>query len=128
MTENFIKNYQRTPEPIQAAIVTDSTAERIANWCGGSWGHEREVETYLEVVVPNIAGNLKARENQFVIRTANGRFYVMTQEEFVKAGYVEYEYEIDVEARLKDVVGDDFTIAKSFTPHYVPRGKHPFAG
>ena len=128
---DFIKQLRRTPEPIEAALVAEHTAEKIALWCGGSYGHERDrgVDSYLEVVVPNIEGNQKAHVNQYVVRKPNGRFYVMTQAEVIEAGYEEYgkrESGIDVDARLKAVVGDDFTLAQKFTPHYAARNS-PFS-
>jgi hypothetical protein len=116
---DFIERRRRKPDYIETAQVTEHTAKRIAIWCGGSWGHERDrgSDTYLEIVVPNIAGNLKAHVNDYVVRKEDGRFYVMKPAEMT-------EYEIMGQREGIKVV--DLTETPKLTPHYVPRGKHPF--
>lgn len=131
----IFENFHRTPEPIQGAQVAEHTAAEIATWCGGTWGHERDrgVDSYLEVVVPNIEGNLKAHVNDWVVRKANGRFYVMKAADLKEQGYKKSGARIDGITTVKQ---PDFEIPKdlpggsdlvqSFTPHYVARGQHPF--
>lgn len=132
MTE-VAKRYRRKPAEIQAAQVAEHTAEAIALWCGGSWGHERDrgVDSYLEIIVPNVKGNLKARVNNYVVRKGDGRFYVMTEDEMVAEDYIEItayrqvgsRSEVLHEAAVEGVLPP---APEQKTPHYVRRGQHPF--
>lgn len=128
--EALIERRRRKPVYIETALVTEHTAERVALWCGGSWGHERDrgSDSYLELIVPNIEGNKKAHVNDYVVRKEDGRFHVMKQ-----ADMLEYE-KMGVRGELVDHMGNEYPKAptgasgispKPSTPHYVPRGQYP---
>lgn len=131
---SIIEHFRRKPEYIEAALVQEHTAKEIATWCGGQVGREQDrgVDSYLELTVPNVDGNLKARVNSYVVRNEEGRFTVMTAAEMVSKGYETFAQSVEAleaDARLKAVGSDDFKPDESFkplTPHYVPRGRHPF--
>jgi hypothetical protein len=110
---DIVKRLRLKPRDIEAGQVTDQTVEKLAKWCGGSWSHERDrgVDTYLELIVPNVDGNQKAHDNDYVVRKDNGRFYVMKPAELEE--YEEYGTRLAPENT-------------GLTPHYVARGKHPF--
>jgi hypothetical protein len=124
MMSNVVKQYRRKPEHIEAALVSEHTVKEIAIWCGGTYGHERDrgVDSYLELIVPNVGGNLKARTNQYVVRKADGRFYVFTEIQLKEQG--EYE-EVGARETPKAVSEGDFELTPKHTPHYVPRGQYP---
>lgn len=133
---DFITQLRRDPEPIEAAQVKEHTAEKIALWCGGDWSHQRDrgVDTYLEVVVPNIEGNQKAHVNDYVVRKTNGRFYVMTGAQMADEGYKEYgkrELSSAKRAQIEEVMGvsspkDQMGRVQPLTPHYAARNS-PFS-
>jgi hypothetical protein len=113
MMTDIVKRLRLKPEEIEAGQVNDRTVKQLAKWCGGSWSHERDrgVDTYLELIVPNVEGNQKARDNDYVVRKEDGRFYVMKEDQLTK--YEEYGKRLAPETT-------------GLTPHYVARGKHPF--
>jgi hypothetical protein len=122
---NVVKQYRRKPEHIEAALVSEHTVKEIAIWCGGTYGHERDrgVDSYLELVVPNVSGNLKARTNQYVVRKADGRFYVFTEIQLKEQG--EYE-EVGAHEYPKEIMlNENVNLTPKHTPHYVPRGQYP---
>jgi hypothetical protein len=113
MMTDIVKRLRLIPEDIEAGQVAEHTVKKLAIWCGGTWSHERDrgVDTYLELIVPNVAGNQKAHVNDYVVRKEDGRFYVMKEADLVK--YEEYGKRSDPKA-------------SALTPHYVARGQHPF--
>lgn len=124
----LVKRYRRKPADIEAAQVAEHTAQLIANWCGGSWGHERDrgVDSYLEIIVPNVEGNQKAHVNQYVVRKPNGRFYVMTEAEMRAEDYEEVGVRESGVKVIQPDMSEELKLTPKLTPHYVARGQHPF--
>lgn len=124
---DIVTRWRRRPDDLEAGLVAEHTAQKIALWCGGVVNRERDrgVDEYLELVVPNVEGNQKAHVNDYVVRKSDGRFYVMTMadmNDYEELGFgKKRDLVAEQDARLKEVVGDDFKIAEKFTPHYVPR-------
>lgn len=127
---DIFESRRRKPDYMETALVAEHTATKIALWCGGVVNRERDrgIDEYLELLVPNVEGTNKAHVNDYVVRKANGRFYVMTMAEME-------EYEVMGKRELtrderngfvKDVPKEEQGLATPFTPHYVPRGNHPY--
>jgi len=132
---DIVQRYRRRPDNLEAVLVLEHTAKAAAIWCGGEVNEERDrgVDRYTTVSVPNVKGVLVAKVNDYIVRRRDGKFSVMPMAEFEaeyeNVGVMARDVDVraDQDARLKAVVGDDFTLAQKFTPHYVARGQHPFA-
>lgn len=111
-----VKRYQRKPDNLEAIELREHTMEAAATWCGGEVSREldRGVDAYTQLLVPHIGGTKKGLVGDYLVRRANGRFDIMKMAEFIN------EYE-EVGKRVEVVAP-----ASPKTPHYVPRGNHPF--
>lgn len=124
---DFIEHRRRKPDYLESALVTAHTAQKIALWCGGKVNRERDrgVDEYLELLIPNVEGTQKALVNDYVVRKEDGRFYAMTPDDMAEYEVMGKREIVQPEMSVKDVPkGED--LVSAFTPHYVPRGKHPF--
>lgn len=77
--------YMRKPTIIQAALVNTINLYHIANWCGGVVEIN---ELYIEVPTPT--GTQLAHKGEYVICMGNGKYKVLTVEEFTRV-YQEVE-------------------------------------
>jgi hypothetical protein len=118
MMTDIFERRRRKPDYIETALVAEHTAARIALWCGGVVNRERDrgVDEYLELLVPNVTGTLKAHVNNYVVRKEDGRFYVMTM-----ADMDEYE----VMGEREGVKFVDPKEPAPLTPHYAVRNWNP---
>lgn len=131
---DIIERRRRKPDYIETAQIAEHTAQKIALWCGGVVNRERDrgVDSYLELVVPNVEGNQKGHVNDYVVRKEDGRFYVMKpidmgEYEVIGNRELSAQKRTDIEGALglpgpKDSMGR----AMPLTPHYAARNS-PFA-
>lgn len=78
---------------VEAIQYVKGRHDDVVVWCGGTTGPPADDP---DVIVPHVYGNSIARIGDWVVRSQrNGRFFVLSEEQFNKAYKIKHPFEFD---------------------------------
>ena len=84
------REFERIHNVVEAFQVTNDSAKNVAKWCGGEAFRESGRSGYIPdtssavLSVPNLSGPVVAYLSDWVVKTEDGRFQVMTNKDFAR--------------------------------------------
>ena len=79
--------YRKRPARVTAVLVQEGEPmEKAARWCGGAAKSETKASDHTDVAhwieVPTLRGVVKARPGEYIVKDADGRFFVWERRAF----------------------------------------------